>query len=112
MDGKEFYNNWYQNKASRTINNKLSNHEIEFHALHGLSSEVGEIHDIYQKTYQGHEYNEDHVKEEIGDLLWFIAELCTARGWNMCDIAADNIGKLEQRYPEGFDEGRSVNRHE
>ena len=39
----------YQRKAARTINRKLEEFEIELHAVHGLASEVGEIHGIYQK---------------------------------------------------------------
>lgn len=102
--------NEYQEAAARTIRKDNSRIEIEYHALHGLSAEVGELHSIYQKVYQGHEAQEDHIKKELGDLLWFIAEFCFARGWELADIAQMNIDKLLARYPSGFSAERSLNR--
>ena len=75
--------NEYQRLASRTINNELYTLGMVLHALHGMSGEVGEIHSIYQKVYQGHEVEEEHLKKEVGDLLWFVAEYCTAYGWDL-----------------------------
>ena len=102
--------NEYQQKASRTMNWKLSYGDQEQHALHGLASEVGEVHSIYQKQYQGHFIDYEHVKKEIGDVLWFVAELCTANDWLMDEIAEENIRKLEVRYPDGFDKDKSLHR--
>ena len=51
----------YQRKAARTINRRLEEFEIELHAVHGLASEVGEIHGIYQKEYQGHPIDDEHL---------------------------------------------------
>lgn len=104
--------NEYQALASRTIRKDISNSSREMHALHGMVGEIGEIHSIYQKTYQGHHTNENHLKEELGDLLWFIAEYCTANGWKLDDIAQMNIDKLVMRYPEGFEVDRSLHRQE
>ena len=100
----------YQGKAGRTMNSALSPKETEYHALHGMIGEIGELHSIYQKVYQGHEFDEEHAKKELGDLLWFIAEYCTAKGWNMDDIAMMNIEKLKARYPDGFDADHSLHR--
>lgn len=104
--------NEYQRLAARTINLDLADWKIEAHALHGLASEVGEIHGLYQKVFQGHKIDEEHLKKEIGDELWFIAELCTVRGWNLSDIMQLNIDKLRARYPDGFDAERSIHRTE
>ena len=52
------------------------------------------------------------VKKEFGDLLWFIAEYCTAQGWSLDDIMRMNIDKLKARYPEGFEEDKSFHRAE
>lgn len=100
----------YQMLAARTMNPQLTVKEQEDHALHGLSGEVGEIHSIYQKAYQGHAFDEEELKKEVGDLLWFIAELATCRGWKLNQVAMGNIEKLKRRYPEGFSEERSVYR--
>lgn len=103
----------YQMLASRTINKELSVSQQEYHALFGMVGEIGELHSIYQKEYQGHfEEGDEHKKKELGDLLWFIAEYCTACGWDLSDIMQMNIGKLVARYPEGFETGKSLHRRE
>ena len=102
--------NEYQRLAERTINKGLFEYQNELHALHGLSSEVGEIHALYQKVYQGHIFDKDHLQKEIGDLLWFIAELCTINDLKLEDVAQANIDKLKARYPEGFEIEKSLHR--
>lgn len=104
--------NEYQRLASRTMNGDLDSEQTELHALHGMVSEMGEIHAIYQKVYQGHEWDLRHVEKEIGDLLWFIAELCTVLGLDLDDVMMTNIQKLIERYPEGFDADHSLHRKE
>ena len=100
----------YQRQASRTMNWGLTDWENKMHALHGMVSELGEIHGIYQKVYQGHEDTETHTKREVGDLMWFVAEFCTANGWSLGAICEMNIEKLKNRYPLGFDAERSRHR--
>lgn len=102
----------YQALARRTQNRELSMDLKQRHALHGLSSEVGEIHGLFQKIYQGHCLNLNDLEKEIGDLLWFVAELCDSCGWSMREVAEKNIDKLKKRYPEGFDAERSIHRKE
>jgi len=104
--------NEYQKMASRTINTEFGAEGVEQHALHGLAGEVGEIHSIYQKSFQGHKIIDTQIKFEIGDLLWFIAELCTCYGWDLEDVMEMNIRKLKKRYPNGFESERSINREE
>lgn len=102
--------NQYQALAARTINNDLTNGEKELHALHGMVGEIGEIHSIYQKTFQGHAFDKTHVKKELGDLLWFITEYCTAMEWEFDEIMQLNIDKLKARFPDGFEAIRSIER--
>lgn len=104
--------NKYQALASRTINDNLEISKVELHALHGLSGEVGEIHSLYQKVYQGHKMDDDHLMKEIGDLMWFVAELCTARGLFLEDVMKLNIDKLKKRFPDGFEVEKSLHRKE
>ena len=104
--------NEYQALAARTISKGLERASIEMHALHGMAGEVGELHSLYQKIYQGHEFVEEHAKKELGDLLWFVAEYCTAHGWNLEDVMQLNIDKLKARYPQGFTAENSLNRKE
>lgn len=104
--------NEYQKLAARTIGAKMSKARQEMHALHGMASEIGELHGIYQKAYQGHRAEEEHRMKEVGDLLWFIAEYCTANDWTLEEVMAKNIQKLMARYPEGFEAERSLHRAE
>ena len=104
--------NEYQLLASRTINNDLTKVGQEKHALHGLVGEIGELHSLYQKVYQGHEFDKNHAMSELSDMLWFIAEYCTAMGWNLDDVMQYNIDKLIARYPDGFETDKSLHRAE
>lgn len=104
--------NEYQRRAARTINTKIGTTGNALHALYGLCSEVGELQGIYQKLYQGHNFDEAHVKKELGDILWMLAEYCTSHGWTLGEIAEMNISKLEARYPNGFEVERSLHRKE
>lgn len=104
--------NEYQKLASRTINKELNSKENEYHALHGMVSEVGELHAIYQKVYQGHGFDLNHAVSEVGDLLWFVAEWCTAWGLSLEDVCQQNYKKLKKRYSEGFDVEHSLHRLE
>ena len=102
--------NRYQELAERTMS--CQNGIAEMHALHGMVGELGELHSLYQKVYQGHAFDEEHAKKELGDLLWFIAEYCTAMNWCLEDVMQLNINKLMERYPEGFESERSLHRAE
>lgn len=102
--------NEYQKLASRTINQKLDDISIRTHALFGMCSEIGEIHGIHQKEYQGHPVEGEHLKKEVGDLLWFVAEYCTANNWELEEIMKQNIVKLIARFPNGFDPEKSLHR--
>lgn len=104
--------NDYQKLAARTINPNLTPIGQTNHALHGMVGEIGEIHSLYQKNYQGHPIDKEHLKKEVGDLMWFVAEFCTAHDWDLDDIFQLNIDKLKARYPEGFDAEHSLHRKE
>lgn len=102
----------YQVAARRTQNPKLTYEEKRNHALFGLCSEVGEVHGLFQKVYQGHGLDKEKVKDEAGDIIWFLAELFDAVGLRFDDVAEFNIHKLENRYKNGFTVEESVNREE
>ena len=104
--------NDYQRMARRTAGTKRKSDKME-EALFGLAGEVGELCDHYKKyMHQGHELNYDHMAEEAGDVMWYLAEIADALGLTLEDIARRNIDKLRNRYPDGFDPERSRNREE
>lgn len=100
----------YCDAAKRTINMELDYEELREHALHGIAAECGEVHGLYQKTYQGHELVKERVMDELGDLCWFIVELCFAENIDPEEMLAYNVDKLVKRYPDGFSIDRSIHR--
>ena len=71
----------------------------------GISAEAGEFTEIVKKILlQGKPYNEDnvfHMKRELGDICWYIAQACMALDTNFEEILEINYQKLSARYPEG-----------
>ena len=101
----------YQRLAMRTLNPRLSQTEVLSNAVMGLCGESGEAIDLVKKhLFQGHELNRDALAAELGDIAWYLAEAATALDLSLYDILAANITKLQERYPEGFSEERSINR--
>ena len=47
---------------------------------------------------------------ELGDVLWYWVQGCTALGYTPQEVMEENINKLESRYPNGFDVTMSENR--
>lgn len=62
--------------------------------------------------FHGHELDKRHMIEELGDVAWYLAVLCDAIGSDLDTVMEENLKKLEQRYPEGFDPYRSQHRNE
>ena len=84
-------------------------------AAMGLSAEAGEFTEIVKKIlFQGKPYdadNIDHMKTELGDCMWYIAQAMMALGSSFDEIALMNVNKLMARYPGGeFEVTRSENR--
>jgi NTP pyrophosphatase (non-canonical NTP hydrolase) len=79
----------------------------------GLSGETGEVVDYLKKVlYHGHAMDELKLKHEIGDVMHYIAGLCTMFGFSMEECATLNVVKLQERYPDGFSVEDSVNRRD
>lgn len=103
--------NEYQKLAMRTCGIPYDQKkDMLRHAVFGLASEAGEVAGILQKEYQGHDVEIQHLKKELGDCCWMIAEACTALGLNLDDVMQTNIDKLRARFPEGFDPEKSLHR--
>ena len=86
-------------------------------AAFGMSAEAGEFTEVVKKIIlQGKPYNEDnvfHMKRELGDLCWYLAQACMALDTTFEEVLQMNYEKLSARYPEGtFDVYRSENRVE
>ena len=81
----------------------------------GLTAESGEFSEVVKKIIlQGKPYNEDnvfHMKRELGDICWYIAQACMALDTTFDEIIEMNVDKLKKRYPGGeFNVHQSENR--
>lgn len=86
-------------------------------AAFGISAEAGEFTEVIKKIFlQGKPYNEDnvfHLKRELGDICWYIAQACMALDTTFEEVLQMNYEKLSARYPEGtFSVYKSENRKE
>jgi len=77
----------------------------------GMQAESGEFSEVIKKIiFQGKPFNGDeryHLKRELGDVLWYWVQGCTALGYTPQEVMEENISKLESRYPNGFEAVRS-----
>ena len=83
----------------------------------GLTAESGEFTEVVKKIIlQGKPYNEEnvfHMKRELGDICWYLAQACMALDTTFDEVIEMNVDKLKARYPGGeFDVHNSENRKE
>ena len=77
----------------------------------GLSGEVGELNDMIKKwIFHNTSLDKEHVKKEIGDVMWYVAMMCESFGFSLDDVMQTNVDKLIARYPDGFDTYRANHR--
>jgi NTP pyrophosphatase (non-canonical NTP hydrolase) len=113
----------YQQDAARTANQdphriitRLKENpellELTNYAL-GIAGEAGEIADSVKKVvFHGHDLQVEELLKECGDELWYIANASRVLKTKLSKVAEMNINKLKKRYPEGFDEQKSIHRTE
>ena len=105
--------NDYQKQAMRTLNPQLDKKDVLINGVMGLCGEAGECIDIVKKHLaQGHELDKEKLIKELGDVAWYLAETAYAIDVDLETVLQGNLDKLRARYPEGFDEEKSVNRTE
>lgn len=103
--------NEYQELAMTTLNPQLCRKDVLINSVMGLCGESGEAIDIVKKWLaQGHPLDKERLTEELGDIAWYLAEAATALDLPLEQILRANIDKLKQRYPDGFEAGRSLAR--
>lgn len=106
MNGNE-----YQKKAMRTLNKTLTKKEILVNGVMGLSGESGEVIDLVKKhLFQGHNLEKEKIMNELGDVMWYVAEICEAMDCSLDDVLECNIEKLKKRFKDGFSVEESINR--
>ena len=113
--------NEYQKKAHETASYPCGTIGKEAHAVNylypalGLAEEAGEVAGKYAKAIRDNHGVIDHDREtaivkELGDVMWFVAELATCLGVKLEDIAQKNLDKLASRKERGVIHGSGDNR--
>ena len=103
--------NEYQEKANELISEDGKKNMV-LNGVLGLAGEAGECADIVKKhMFQGHELDKEHLMDELGDVLWYIAETAKGLGYTLEEVANYNIEKLHKRFGGNhFDKDKSINR--
>lgn len=99
----------YQTAAARTARPEWPD-RLAIDAL-GLAAEAGEVASELQHAHeQERPVSTAYIAEELGDCLWRIADMCSALGISLTDVAAGNVTKLRLRHPNGFSAATSIAR--
>ena len=112
MDEKINFNQ-YQKEAFDLISEDGRKYMV-LNGVLGLAGESGECCDIVKKNrFQGHELNKEHLIEELGDVMWYIAETASGLGVTLEEVAQYNLDKLHKRYHGNhFNKEDSIHRNE
>ena len=106
--------NEYQEKSHETYYDIRMNHGVAYVAL-GLTNECGELAGKIKKVFRdNHGHFDDHSKEEImgeiGDVLWYLAQICTVLDIDLNEAATGNITKIISRKNRGVIQGEGDKR--
>jgi NTP pyrophosphatase (non-canonical NTP hydrolase) len=102
----------YQHDAMRTRGPMETTDALALAAL-GLAGEVGEAVEMVKKhLYHGREFDRAKFSKELGDIAWYLAAACEAAGLDLGMVLAENIAKLQARYPDGFSHAASAARRD
>lgn len=95
----------YQVHATRTQNRSLDcSTQLATLGL-GIAGEAGEVADLIKKHLgHGHDLDWDKLREELGDVLWYVACLADRLGFKLAEVAAANVEKLKRRYPDELED--------
>jgi NTP pyrophosphatase (non-canonical NTP hydrolase) len=101
----------YQKESVRTMAKLEGRYIDNLHMVLGMITEVGELADVFKKEMAyGKPVDWVNVKEEIGDVMFYIANFCNVNGFDLEEILQTNINKLRARYPEKFTEENAMKR--
>jgi NTP pyrophosphatase (non-canonical NTP hydrolase) len=85
------------------MNPRLTDQEKLLDAAAGIAEEAGEVlAHVRKHLYQGTPLDKERLAEELGDVLWCLATVATASGFQFGDIATRNVEKLALRWPTGM----------
>jgi NTP pyrophosphatase (non-canonical NTP hydrolase) len=68
----------------------------------GVAGEAGDLAGCIKKLVYHYNDQMQGIRENCGDVLWYLAMICNVMNWNLEDIIKENVEKLSKRYPHGF----------
>ena len=93
----------YQEFASKGILPVGQGKNGAIHFALGLAGETGEVCDIIKKReFHGRNIPVDAIKKELGDTMWYVANLCNTFHFSIEDVIDDNVQKLTKRYGDVY----------
>ena len=96
----------YQNWTERFVKYaRYENAERKMYPALGLAGETGEVCEKIKKEFRDGELDEEGLKLELGDVLWYLARVATEYGFSLGDVAMANVEKLEGRRERGTLQG-------
>jgi NTP pyrophosphatase (non-canonical NTP hydrolase) len=101
--------NNYQQRATESDQRPGQEGEALLIPLLGLAGEAGSLLSEYKKRIrdrEGYPLFKERIKEELGDILWYLSNLTTKAGLSLEDVAAANLDKIRGRWLETFTEPR------
>lgn len=88
---------------------------VPWNVLHmaiGMCTESGEVLDAIKKSlYYDKDFDVVNIKEEVGDILWHVANIIRHYNWTFEEVFDTNIAKLKARYPNRFTTEDALNRN-
>jgi NTP pyrophosphatase (non-canonical NTP hydrolase) len=100
----------YQKRAMRTAGTYA---DPSVYGALKIAEETGElVGQITKKIYGEKEVTNKAVAKELGDVLWNIAFLARAFGYDLSEVAYMNVEKLKERWPDGHGPGQGVRNEE
>lgn len=105
----------YQRESIKTdLNVVVKESNLAYYAL-GLCDEAGEVAGKVKKLYRDYdgELSKEYKKEiakELGDVVWYLSQMCTKLGLSLEEVAQMNLDKLKSRMDRGKLTGSGDNR--
>jgi len=104
----------YQSKSRKTAGYPAIGHPVIYPTL-GLTNEAGEVAGKVKKIFRDKSgvisaADRQALKGELGDVLWYLAQMCTELELSLDEVAEYNIEKLYSRLERGKIGGEGDNR--
>jgi len=89
----------YQKQAKKTVGTQGKEGILNWGL--GVAGEAGDLAGCIKKTYFHKNDQKEGIRENIGDVMWYLVAICDFYNWDLGEVLNENITKLAKRYPKG-----------